>query len=420
MPRTLVHHRTATSLLALLALIMAALMPLQAAGQDAGTPAATPGVATPAAQTGPRFVIYPQGGGDGDYFTLKAEAGTTNELVVILGNADDEPLELRTYASNVLPITNGGFAIGGEDVTPEDTTTWLDYPAETFAFASGEGIERTFTVTIPEDAAPGQYITGLALETAEPLEVEGTPLFQQVIRKTIAVFIIVPGEETPAFSLGEPEVAVEGAGPRIEIPVENTGNVYVRPEGELIVRDAAGETVLTAPIRMGSVYAGLTVPLSVPLTTPLPEGDYTVSAELVDEQTGVSASVTEAAITLVSAAELAAQVTVEGTVTLAPDPANPAFADVALTITNPGEPIANAEVILDVARDGEPVETFPLGPAFSLPQGETTLTQRYVPPTGWEAGTWTFTIRVNAIDPSTGTATTIATLDSLAPVTVGE
>lgn len=391
-----------------------------AASQMDATADATPTAATPAADTGPRFVIYPQGGADGDYFTLEAEAGTTNELVVVLGNADDESLSLRTYASNIMPIVNGGFALASEDVDPEGTTTWLDYAPETFDFESGEGVERTFTVTIPEDAEPGQYITGLALETAEPLEVEGTPLFQQIIRKTIAVFIIVPGPEQPTYTLGDPEVVTEGAFNQIVIPVENTGNVLVRPTGELVVRDADGEAILTAPVAMGSVYAGFTVPLSVPLTTPLPEGDYTVSAELVDEQTGVSASVTEAPVTIVSAAELAAQVTVEGAVTLAPDPANPAFADVALTVTNPGEPVANAEVILDVARDGDPVETFPLGPGFSLPQGETVLTQRYVPPTGWEDGTWSFTVRVNAVDPSTGTATTIATLDSIAPVTVGE
>jgi hypothetical protein len=419
MIRSELPHRLLVTLITMVLAAVALAGPAAASQADA-TAEATPDAATPAADTGPRFVIYPQSGADGDYFTLEAEAGTTNELVVTLGNADDEPLSLRTYASNVIPIVNGGFALASEDVGLEGTTTWLDYAPETFDFESGEGVERTFTVTIPDDAEPGQYITGLALETAEPLEVEGTPLFQQIIRKTIAVFIIVPGEETPAFTLGDPDVAVDGAMPRIIVPVENTGNVLVRPEGELVVRDVDGEAVLTAPIAMGSVYAGFTVPLSVPLTTPLPEGEYTVSAELVDEQTGVSASLTEGAITIVSAAELAAQVTVEGTVTLAPDPANPAFADVALTVTNPGEPIANAEVILDAALDGDPVETFPLGPAFSLPQGETAVTQRYVPPTGWEDGTWTFTVRINAVDPSTGTATTIATLDSLAPVTVGE
>jgi hypothetical protein len=414
--------RHARSLVAIV--LLALLMPLfasPASAQDA-TPAASPpdAQATPALDTGPRFVIRPIDGGDGDYFTLEADAGTPNDLTVVLGNADDEPLELRTYVNDVLPIVNGGFALASEAVAPTGTATWIDYPAETFTFAPGEGVERTFTVTIPEDAAPGQYIAGLSLETAEPLEVEGTALFRQVVRKTIAVFIIVPGEETPAFSVGEPTLVTDGAFNQVVIPVENSGNVLVRPQGELVVRDADGKAVVTTPVAMGSVYAGLTVPLSVALTTPLPEGDYTVEVALTDEPSGVSASLEGAAITIVSAEELAAQVRIEGTVTLAPDPANPAFADVALTVTNPGEPIANAEVILDVARDGEPVETFPLGPAFSLPQGETVVTQRYVPPTGWEDGTWTFTVRVNAVDPSTGTATTIATLDSLAPVTVGE
>ena len=419
MSHTAFPIRLLVTILALVTVALALIAPATASQADA-TAEATPGTATPSADAGPRFVIYPQGGADGDYFTLEAEAGTTHDLVVVLGNADDEPLSLRTYASNVLPIVNGGFALSPEDVTPEGTSLWLDYAPETFDFAPGEGVERSFTVTIPEDAAPGQYITGLALETAEPLEVEGSALFQQVIRKTIAVFIIVPGEEIPAFTLGEPEVAVDGALPRIVIPVENAGNVLVRPEGELVVRDADGKAVVTAPVQMGSVYAGLTVPLSVPLTTPLPEGEYTVSADLADKDSGITATVEDAAITIVSAEELATQVTVEGTVTLVPDPANPAFADVALTVTNPGQPIANAEVLLDVARDGKAIETFSFGPAFSLPTGPSTLTLRYVPPTGWEDGTWTFTVRVNAVDTSTNATTTIATLDSIAPVTVGE
>ncbi len=56
------------------------------------------------------------------------------------------------------------------------------------------------------DAQPGQYIAGIAMETAEPLEVEGSTLFNQIIRKTIAVFIVVPGAESPAFELGAPDL----------------------------------------------------------------------------------------------------------------------------------------------------------------------------------------------------------------------
>lgn len=381
---------------------------------------ATPGAGAQPMDAAPRFVIYPKDGKDGDYFTLEAKPGTTHELVVVLGNADDDPLRLRTYASNVMPIVNGGFALAPEDVEPAGTTTWLEYPAETFEFAPGDGVERTFTLTVPQDAAPGQYITGLALETADPMAVEGTTLFEQVIRKTIAVFIIVPGPEEAAYTLGDPEVMTEGALTRIVIAVTNTGNVLVRPEGEMIVHDAAGEMVLTAPIVMGSVYAGLTVPLSVALTTPLNEGDYTVSVELSDPESGVSASVTDASITIVPPEVLATQVRVEGTVTLVPDSANPAFADVALIVTNPGQPIANAEVVLEASRNGELVESFTLVQSVSLATGENVVTQRYVPITGWVDGTWSFVVRVNAVDTSTNASTTVATLDSIAPVQVGD
>jgi hypothetical protein len=221
----------------------------QAQTASDATPDASP-AASPAADSGPRFVIRPVNGADGDFFTLEAEAGTTNELTVVLGNADDEVLSLRTYANDTVPMTNGGFSIAEEHAEPTGTATWIDYEAETFDFEPGEGVERTFTVTIPEDAAPGQYIAGLALQTAEPLEVEGTSLFNQIIRKTIAVFIIVPGPEQPAFTLGEPELLTDGALDRIVIPVENSGNVLVKPQGELTLTDASGKTVVTAPIAL--------------------------------------------------------------------------------------------------------------------------------------------------------------------------
>jgi len=176
-------------------------MPAHAFQDNPSTPDAS-AESTPVLDAGPAFVIRPQDGVDGDYFTLEAEAGTTSELTIVLGNADDEPLELLTYVNDAVPMINGGFAVADPEVKATGPATWIDYPSETFEFAPGEGVTRTFTVTVPDDAEPGQYIAGISLQTAEPLEVEGTDLFNQIIRKTIAVFIIVPGEETPAFNLG--------------------------------------------------------------------------------------------------------------------------------------------------------------------------------------------------------------------------
>ncbi len=373
----------------------------------------------PTPDVGPRFAIYPADGVDGDFFTLEAEPGSEHELTVLLGNGGHETIALRTYVNDVVPVTNGGFALAMEDQEPAGTAAWIDYPADSLEIEPEEGIERTFTVTVPEDAAVGQHIAGLALETVDAQPVEGTELLEQVIRKTIAVFIIVPGEEEPAFSLGAPEYSTAGALDTIEVPVENTGNVLVRPAGEVTVTDADGLTVVTAPIAMQSVYAGMSVALSVPVGVPLTAGDYTVSVELEDEETGTSASIDEATVTVSAEEEAAAQFVVTATVDLMPDADDPAYADVNVAISNDGAPVATAEVLLDVILDGELVETFPLAASVPLPQGESAVAQRYIPPTGWEAGTWSFVVHVNAIDPASGTSSSIAVIDDIPEFEVG-
>jgi hypothetical protein len=195
--------------------------------------------------------------------------------------------------------------------------------------------------------------------------------------------------------------------------------VLVKPQGDLTLMNEAGDVVLTAPIAMGSVYAGTTVPLVVGLTGNLPDGEYTLSIALRDEATGSTAALDGVPITIDAASSAPAQFSMTAEVTLSPDTSNPAFANVNVTIDNQGNPAGQAEVLLDVLKDGELIETFTLAASLALPQGTTNVTQRYIPPTGWEAGTWSFLLRLNVIDESTNVATTVVTLDSLPAIDVG-
>ncbi|HVL25591.1 MAG TPA: DUF916 domain-containing protein [Thermomicrobiales bacterium] len=151
--------RTISTLLVALLAMAAAAFPGMAAAQS--TPAATP-----PPDTGPRFVLRPADDVDGSYFTVEAEAGSTQTLKVVLGNADDEPLTLRTFAADAFTLVNGGFGVQEEDVEPVGTATWLEYEAETVTLEPGKGMEKAFTLTVPADAAPGQYIAGVVLQTA--------------------------------------------------------------------------------------------------------------------------------------------------------------------------------------------------------------------------------------------------------------
>lgn len=72
-------------------------------------------------------------------------------------------------------------------------------------------------------------------------------------------------------------------------------------------------------------------------------------------------------------------------------------ADVAVTLRNRLEPLRRPMVLeLEVRRDGRLVEVLELARVLWLPTGETTTSNRYRPPGGFEPGKWQFDVRLAA------------------------
>jgi hypothetical protein len=382
------------------------LIPAHLTAQDA-TPAAAPDP--------PAFLLEPVDH-DGAYFTITQDPGTSQEFTVALGNGGTAPVTARTYVADAYTLANGGFGVETADDPTSEPATWIDYPTETLDLATGERIERAFTVTIPENTAPGQYIAGLAIETAEPIAVGENEAFRQIIKKAIAVFITVPGPETPELAIGEASVRQTATSNNLVIEVRNPGNIFLNPSGTVTMTTEDGEPVLTAPITMGSVYAGMNTTLELSIPTILEAGTYTVSVALEDEETGVSAEVTDVPVTVAeppaAATPLAEPVTIES---VALDPLTDPDTDelqavnVGVTLENPGATIPSAQLTLHVTRNGELVEDYPLNSSLVVQAGNTEIAQRYVPLGSWEPGTYSFALILEAVDPNSGQVTVLAT-----------
>lgn len=395
------------SVLLTVMLLFGALTPFTAAQ---GTPDAS---GTPEVDTTPRFVLRPVDAQDGSFFTVNAQAGTTTELTAVLGNVGEIPLDLRTYAADAVVLVNGGFGLEDEDAERTGASTWIDWEAETFAFEPGDGVERPFTVTIPEDTAPGEYIAGISLQTAEPLEIEGSTMFNQIIRKVVAVFIVVEGETTASFELGEPEIITTTGGSRLEVPVTNSGDVLVRPEGTVILTNDEGREVFSANISMSSVYAGFDTVMAIPLDPTLAGNEYEISLQVADEDKGVEASIDSQTVLFSGEIPEEAPVQIaESAIEPMPDANDPVYASVDLTIINTGGVLNNANVVLHVHHDGELVEEFSLGSNMNIANGETAISQRYIPADGFASGEWTFTLSLETVSPETN-ATTLVLEESL-------
>lgn len=411
-------RRTIATAVLLITLLVATWHPVaQAAAQENTSPSASPtAAANPADNVW--FVIAPSGKENGDYFDVTLDAGKQATLKGTIGNGSAIPVKAILYAADAHSGVNGGFILNDSTQPTTAPTTWLDFPTTTREFKAQEAIETSFTVSVPAGTPPGQYITGIAVETAEATRMPGSAPLLVKYRLMAAVLITVPGKVSPGFTLGDVTIASEGQSATITGAITNTGNVRVRPAGTLTVTDASGAKVIDAPITMSSVYAGDATSWQVIVPSPLPEGDYTVNVDLKDADTGTTAAVSNARVAVAKPAAPAPITIAKAAFTPMPSADNVVFVQASITIANTAEPRSGVDVTLRVLRDGKQVDEQVIATAMTLQNGDSTIDQSYIPKSGkWESGSYTFAVIVSTTDQS-GTVATLATSTSDTPIVI--
>lgn len=395
--RTTIRLRTA--LIVAMCAVVIGLQPLAGTAQEASTPESAP--------PQPSIAFYPADENQPGYINVELKPGEEETVKLVLGNNGEVAFDAVTYAADAYTIRNGGFGLRDLDSEHTGPTTWLDYATETFATVPGQGAERELTIRVPNDVTPGEYVTGVAMQTADPVDAPAEGMFRlnQYYRSVIGIRILVPGELSAALQLGDPKFVIEGSLPAVVVPVINTGNLQLTPSGEIRIKDAEGGLVLSAPIKMGRVYGGHETELWLGLGQPLAEGEYQVSVELSDPEKDVRA---ELKLTAMLVEEDSADVETaispmsitSSSASAMPNADAVQFLAVEATISNTGEPVANAQLSLIARLDGVEVERFPVVQSLSIPNGDTSVSTRYLPITGWTPGTWEFELLLEVVEAS--------------------
>jgi hypothetical protein len=236
----------------------------------------------------------------GSYFDLTMRPGETRRLDVVLSNTGDTPAIARTYAADVYTIVNGGFGGRLHDEPQTGTTRWLDYPTAGVALPVGRSTRRSFSVAVPADATPGEYITSLILESDQPIPGGGAVALDQVVRQAVGVVVTVPGRRSPGLAIGAASQTVVGGSSIVSVAVVNTGNIRLKPVATFALFDSAGSRISEATVPMGTFYAHTATSVEVPLARLLQPGTYTVRLTLEDAIQGAQAEATGIAFAVVA------------------------------------------------------------------------------------------------------------------------
>lgn len=240
-------------------------------------------------------------GQSGPFFDVVMRPGESRLLEVEIANHGSAAITASTYAADVYTIINGGFGGRLRDEPATGTTLWLDYESGRLDLAIGHRSTRAFTITVPADAGPGEYITSLILENEDPVEHDGAVAARQVVRQALGVVVTVPGRRSPEIQVGAATHTVVAGRSVLSVAVSNPGNVRLRPMVEVSLRDAGDHPVSHASVQMDTFYAVTDASVEVPLDALLLPGSYTIKLVIDDADQGVS-SIEERAFTVQAAA----------------------------------------------------------------------------------------------------------------------
>lgn len=285
MTTNLIHRRSSAAHLARagLALVVGivVVLPSVARAQTAPTSRAQTPEAS-AAESG--FAVQPSGPdgpGARDWFTYSLDPGAVFGDTVAISNVSDHPIRFVIFPTDAVSVADvGGFAALKDDQKPVDVGTWIKLAAGEYTVEPGKRIDVPFSITVPQDAEPGDHAGAILAVDADEGKIDPNTApdgvsFNVRHRMGARVYVRVSGPVEPALRINKLAVQRKGGTATITWEVVNSGNVRLSPTSAMRVTGLFGRTVRTMPTQPmpellpGANYVGASIVTGMPSWEPL-------------------------------------------------------------------------------------------------------------------------------------------------------
>ncbi|MEU6427101.1 DUF916 domain-containing protein [Microbispora sp. NPDC046973] len=142
-------------------------------------------------------------GSDRRNYAYTLDPGGRLEDGLVIANRGTTPLHLNVYAADAFTTEQGGLDLFGKDAKPAGVGAWVRPDRPDVTVGPGESAEVPFTVALPDDVAPGEYMGGVVTSPAQPGAADGR-------RLGIRIRLRVGGALTPSLSVEDLKVRYSG------------------------------------------------------------------------------------------------------------------------------------------------------------------------------------------------------------------
>ncbi|GAA5195172.1 WxL protein peptidoglycan domain-containing protein [Microbacterium jejuense] len=170
---------------------------------------------------------------------------------IVVANHGQEPVELKVYAADGFTSEDGALSLVVAGEESKAVGAWITPDQESVTLAAGASASIPFTVSIPDNATPGDYAGGIVTSLTVPDAATGVNVDR---RLGIRVNLRVGGELAPALAVEGLSVSwngglnpFAGGDATVTYTLHNTGNAAVSAEPASTVGGVFGLLVTDAP-----------------------------------------------------------------------------------------------------------------------------------------------------------------------------
>lgn len=185
-------------------------------------------------------------------FEERVEPGQSYNYTLNITNTSSGEDTLFVIARDIIGASSIGapdFAPEGEERTELDISTWISFSESSFTLGSNEQKQISFTVAVPEGAAPGGHFAGI-LVTKQPPQLREIGAAVGYTTASI-VSMRVEGDAIEEANIRE-FLTDKGVYSKPEIGfttrVQNVGNTLVRPHGLITITNMLGGETASIPV----------------------------------------------------------------------------------------------------------------------------------------------------------------------------
>src|SRR3954451_8009270 len=236
-----------------------------------------------AATAGPVFGLRAVGNPKRGYFIYDLAPGAARTGGVIVSNTGTRSGTVKLYSADGSTGQTSG-TVYLTNTEPARAGAWVKLAQPSVTLAPGEIKRVPFTVRVPTDIGPGQWVAGIVAETATSAKTKRSTRKAGVqirIRNQtiVAVQFHVPGPATASFTIGDAKTGGQRGFQQVLVHFANTGNVLEHPKGSVtILRD--GKTLQRLPFKMDTFLPRTAIDYPVLLKKALAAGEYETRVSL--------------------------------------------------------------------------------------------------------------------------------------------